>query len=118
MTTRTTASTLCMEVPGREEGRVRRVAEPHGPLGTALDDEEVMADVQRCERPGEGFVLGLQPVSRPRVEPEVRVISAQGRCDPRQQNGGAVPLEPRGARAEDRAQWVGVLVPRPALEHG
>src|SRR5205085_10609208 len=104
------------EVGRGGQERAARLAAPEPPVVAAADEEEAVRDAEAGEVGGEVLVLLAQPVGGPGVEPHVRVHAAKGRRDGVKRLERAVLREKIRLAAEDRAQVVGLLVARPALE--
>src|SRR5919197_2957717 len=105
------------EVGRRSQEREARLAAPERPVVAAADEEEAVRDAEAGELRREGAILLAEQVGRPGVEPDVRVRAAKLRRDGVERLRRAVAGQHLRVAAEDRAEVVGLLVARPALEH-
>src|SRR5579875_3331662 len=109
-------ATLTMEAAGRGEIGGHGLLAPERPVVPAARLEVAVRDVEPGQLAGEGPVLQAELVAAAGVDPEVRAAGSQLGRNPRQHGHRVVLRQQLQAGAEDRADRVGALVPRPALD--
>src|SRR5947208_15213527 len=104
------------EVLARGQVGVGRVPAPERPVVAPVHDAEPVCDPMSLEFRDERLVLAEKAIAAAAVEPEKGVGLPQRRRGGPERVERTVPCEERAFVTEDRAEVVGLLVARPALD--